>query len=160
MFRFFASALDETAKGGCTLNGGTWHNSTATTAGWCDYGSGSSVAPDSLTAIIGNVSNILFFVIGLIAVIILVYGGIQYIISEGNASKIERAKTTITWAIVGLIISIVSWAIVHFIVLNVVNGGGNTSQSGGDADEDHDTNSGGDAEEEHPETGGDAEEVH
>jgi hypothetical protein len=98
---------------------------------------------DSLITILDNVVNVLFFIIGFTAVAILVYGGVQYIISAGNASKVERAKSTILWAVIGLIICIASWAIVNFILMNVggegsVNSESDSSSTGSESGEDED----------------------
>jgi hypothetical protein len=45
----------------------------------------------------------------------IIVGGIRYVISAGNATQITAAKTTILYAIVGLVISIAAYAIVTFI---------------------------------------------
>ncbi|MCL2085348.1 pilin [Candidatus Saccharibacteria bacterium] len=111
MFRILANALDEIGQGAKVIGGD-------------ESGPG-------LVEILGNITNVIFFIVGFLAVAILIYGGVQYIISEGNASKVERAKSTIQWSIVGLIVCIASWAIVNFVVLNVVGNGGS---SGGSSD--------------------------
>lgn len=111
MFRFFADAADQIGEGVDLI------------------GCQSDLNQNSLTSILNSASDIVFFVIGVIAVAILIYGGVQYMISEGNAAKVERAKSTIVWSIVGLVICISSWAIVNFIVLNV-GGSGSSNGSG------------------------------
>ena len=64
--------------------------------------------------------------VGLISVIMLVYGGLRYILSGGDSKKVTDAKNTILYAIIGLIISMLAYAIVHF-VLNSVIGVGTTN---------------------------------
>lgn len=63
-----------------------------------------------------NIINVLFWVIGIAAVIVIIYSGILYIISAGNSNTVQKAKTTLTYAVVGLIVAILSYAIVSFVV--------------------------------------------
>jgi hypothetical protein len=57
----------------------------------------------------------LIFIVGAISVIVLIIGGIRYVISAGNATQVTAAKNTILYAIIGLVISIAAYAIVSFI---------------------------------------------
>lgn len=68
-----------------------------------------------------TIVNILLFLIGVLSVIMLIYGGIQYTLSSGDSGKVNNAKNTILYAIVGLIVAILSYAIVNF-VLKSING--------------------------------------
>lgn len=63
-----------------------------------------------------TVVNILLFVIGLISVIMLIWGGIRYTTSGGNANSVTAAKNTIMYAIIGLVIAIFAYAIVNWVV--------------------------------------------
>ena len=63
-----------------------------------------------------KVSNTLLLVIGLISVVMLIYGGFRYIISGGDNKKVTDAKNTILYAIIGLIISLLAYAIVNFVI--------------------------------------------
>lgn len=60
--------------------------------------------------------NGLLSVLGAIAVIVIVIGGIRYVTSDGDPGKIKSAKDVILYAVVGLIIAILSYAIVNFIL--------------------------------------------
>ena len=53
--------------------------------------------------------------IGIVGVIILIIGGVQYITSEGEAEKINRAKNTITYTVIGLLLATVAAAILSFV---------------------------------------------
>ena len=68
-----------------------------------------------------TIVNILLFLIGFLSVIMLIYGGIQYTLSSGDSGKVTNAKNTILYAVVGLIVAILSYAIVNF-VLTSLNG--------------------------------------
>jgi len=53
---------------------------------------------------------------GALALLFMIIGGIQILTAYGNEEKIGEAKKTITWALVGLVISILSYAIVQVII--------------------------------------------
>ena len=65
------------------------------------------------------VVNVLLFIIGAVSVIMLIYGGIRYTTSGGNANSVTAAKNTVIYSIVGLVISILAYAIVNFVVTNI-----------------------------------------
>ena len=62
-----------------------------------------------------------------VAVIYLVIGGFRYIISQGNEEGVEKAKGTITNALIGLVIVVLAWIILT-VVVNILN---STGTSGG-----------------------------
>ena len=51
-----------------------------------------------------------------IAVIMLIWGGIRYVVSGGDAKKVTDAKNTVLYAIIGLIVAFLAFAIVNFVV--------------------------------------------
>jgi hypothetical protein len=73
----------------------------------------------SLTTFITNLTNILFFVAGAIAVVMIILGGIRYITSNGDQAHVKAAKDTIMYSVVGLVVAILAYAIVRFIVMNI-----------------------------------------
>ena len=75
--------------------------------------------PTDANVVIKNVTNIMFFIIGAVSVIMLIYGGIRYTTSGGNANSVTAAKNTVIYSIVGLVISILAYAIVNFVVTNI-----------------------------------------
>ncbi len=56
---------------------------------------------------------------GIVSVVFIIVGAIRYISSGGNSNAIEGAKKTITYAIGGMVISIMAYGIVSFIVSNL-----------------------------------------
>jgi hypothetical protein len=68
-----------------------------------------------LPLILANIIQLLLILIAVLAVIYIIYAGIKYIISEGDPGKIAEAKTGITNAIIGLVLSSVAYLIVDFI---------------------------------------------
>jgi hypothetical protein len=63
-----------------------------------------------------DIVNIMLFVLGAIAVIMIVFGGIRYTTSGGDASKVKAAKDTILYSVVGLVVAILAFAIVKFVL--------------------------------------------
>lgn len=68
---------------------------------------------------VANIIQILLGFIGLIAVLIILYGGFIWMTSAGNEDKVTKARATITAGIIGLAIIIVAYALTSFVV-NIV----------------------------------------
>jgi hypothetical protein len=66
----------------------------------------------------------MLFVVGAISVIMVVIGGLRYVVSGGNSSNITAAKNTILYAIVGLIIAIMAYAVINFVIGSFIPGAG------------------------------------
>ncbi len=62
-----------------------------------------------------TITNILLFVIGAIAVIMLIVGGIRYVISSGDQTAVTNAKNTILYAIIGIVVAFLAFAAVNFL---------------------------------------------
>ena len=78
---------------------------------------GSTGAEDvELGVIIKNVINGLLYVVGALAVIMLVWGGIRYTTSAGNSNSVSAAKNTILYAIIGLVVAFLAYAIVNWVL--------------------------------------------
>jgi len=65
--------------------------------------------------LLGNILTLIFTFTAVIAIIYVIIGGYNYVTAYGNPETIQKGKQTITWAIIGLIVSIASWAIVQFV---------------------------------------------
>ena len=63
-----------------------------------------------------RITNTILYAVGLIAVFMLVFGGLKYILSGGDSKKVDSAKNTILYAIIGLIIAVFAYAIVNFVI--------------------------------------------
>lgn len=71
---------------------------------------------DNAASMLQIVINILLFLVGSVAVIMIVVGGIRYTTSNGNASQTKEAKDTILYSVIGLIVAMMAYAIVNFVV--------------------------------------------
>ncbi len=70
----------------------------------------------TLNSIVQTIINTIIYVIGIIAVIMIILGGISYATSQGDAAKVKKGKDTILYGIVGLVIAILAYAIVNFVL--------------------------------------------
>ena len=101
-----AVAPAASAEGDFTLNGGV---SSAQGDGVGQV----STDPESL---VKKFVNIFLFAVGALSVIMLIWGGIRYTTSAGDSNKVTAAKNTVLYAIVGLVIAILAYAIVNMVI--------------------------------------------
>ncbi len=92
----YADSKDEVQNGANMANGG---------------GGSNQNLPDIITTII----NVMLFIAGALAVIMIIYGGIRYITAHGDEKQVKVAKDTIVYSVTGLIIAILAYALVTFI---------------------------------------------
>ena len=81
----------------------------------CAQGNGQAANLFGEGSIFQKVTNILLFLIGAISVIMLIIGGIRYVISGGDQAQVTGAKNTILYAIVGIIVAFLAYAAVNFV---------------------------------------------
>ena len=67
-----------------------------------------------------TITNVLLFLIGAISVIMLIIGGIRYTISNGDSGAVTSAKNTILYAIIGLVVAILAYALVNFVITSFI----------------------------------------
>jgi cytochrome bd-type quinol oxidase subunit 2 len=70
---------------------------------------------DLLTGSLNNIINIVLSLLGIIFIILMIYGGITYMLARGNEDQTKKAKALITQAIIGLVIVLTAYAITYFI---------------------------------------------
>jgi len=72
----------------------------------------------------GNVIAILNAVIGVLSfvcVVVIIIGGVTYMTSSGDTSKVKKAKDTILYGIIGLVVCVLAFAIVNFVISNILS---------------------------------------
>lgn len=77
------------------------------------------VPQKTIPELLGMVINAFLILAGTVAVLFIIVGGFQYVSSAGNPESVQKAKNTILYAVVGLIVVILSYAIVNFIITNI-----------------------------------------
>lgn len=70
---------------------------------------------DGKDGLIKTVVNILLWAVGILSVIMIIFSGLRYITSAGDASKTKSAQSTLTYSVVGLIVAIMAYAIVNMV---------------------------------------------
>lgn len=68
-----------------------------------------------------QITNTILYIIGIVSVVMLIFGGFRYVVSGGDSKKVADAKNTILYAIIGLIISLLAYAIVNFVINTIGN---------------------------------------
>ena len=68
------------------------------------------------TGVFKQITNTILYIVGIVAVIMLIIGGVKYVISGGDAKKVTDAKNTVLYAIIGLVIAFLAYAIVNFVI--------------------------------------------
>ena len=71
---------------------------------------------NDLNTIIQMIVNAIIFIIGIVAVVMIILGGISYATSQGDPSKVKKGKDTILYGIIGLIVALLAYAIVNFVL--------------------------------------------
>ncbi len=76
------------------------------------------VSKSDIPALLSLVIKVLLGLVGTVAVLFIIIGGIQYVTSAGNPDSVGRAKNTILYAVIGVIVAIIAYAAVNFIIKN------------------------------------------
>lgn len=75
--------------------------------------------PPATSDAISNTLQLVFVAAGAIAVLIIILGSLKYIMSQGEPQATAKAKDTILYAIIGLVICILSFSAVTFLLKNI-----------------------------------------
>lgn len=64
---------------------------------------------------VGVIVNTLLFIVGIVSVIVIIIGGIMYTVSGGDTAGVTKAKNTILYAVIGLTVAFMAYAIVNWV---------------------------------------------
>lgn len=78
---------------------------------------------NNLIATMKMILTVVTGVVGFIAVAMIILGGIGYTTSAGDSGKVKKAKDTIMYGIIGLIVAMLAFAIVNFVLSSVFSSG-------------------------------------
>jgi cytochrome bd-type quinol oxidase subunit 2 len=87
------------------------------TDGGCEDGDPEGRVNGLITLII----NIFSIVVGVVAVVMIIIGGLKYITSSGDSNNVTSAKNTILYAIIGLVVVALAQFIVKFVLAKAIN---------------------------------------
>ncbi len=78
----------------------------------------------SLMKVVGSIINVVIGIVGVIAVVMMIVGGINFITSQGDTAKVTKARNTILYGVVGLVVALLAFAIVNFVISSMESAGG------------------------------------
>ncbi|HEX3568541.1 MAG TPA: pilin [Candidatus Saccharimonadales bacterium] len=105
-----AATVDIAKNLGCGANLSTDQTSCTTTSG-----------TNRIQSIVTDVVNIFSVIVGIVSVIMIIWGGFKYITSGGDSGNISAAKNTIVYALIGLVVVALAQFIVQFVLNKVTN---------------------------------------
>ncbi len=112
MFSLLAAPVIATAQSktaaqiACESAGGSWSGSGCVKSNPAEKG-----VDDTVRAAV----SILSYIAGVASIVMVIVGGIKYVVSSGDSNAVGSAKNTITYALVGLVIAIMAQAMVRFV---------------------------------------------
>ena len=115
-----AYAADECAANSLSLSCGVQSAAPKDTQNKTLFGTG---------GIFQTIASILIFIVGAVAVIMLIVGGLRYVLSAGDSKNVTAAKDTILYAIIGIVVALLSFALVQFVVGSLNKSTSTTSSS-------------------------------
>ncbi len=83
---------------------------------------GQAVSESKINTLVNTALQIFSEIVGIVSVLMILYGGFRYITAGGDSSKISTAQQTIIYAIVGLVVAGLAQVISRFVLNKAVNG--------------------------------------
>ena len=71
---------------------------------------------NTLTTDVTGIINAVIGVLGLVCVVVMIIGGVNYMTSNGDAGKVKKGKDTILYGVIGLVICALAFAIVNWVI--------------------------------------------
>ncbi len=73
----------------------------------------------NLGVALANIMKILMALVGMLSIVFIIYGGILFTYAQGVASRVQKARETLLYASVGLVLSIGAFAVVTYITASL-----------------------------------------
>lgn len=84
-----------------------------------DFGQNAANNEDNLMATLTVIVNVIVGVVGFVAVVMIVIGGISFATSQGDTGRVAKARNTILYGVVGLVVALLAYAIVNFVISSI-----------------------------------------
>ena len=110
------SALNSLKSAGVT--DGKMSNATLMSVAQCNM-NGDDIKGSDLMETVQTIITVVLGVLGIVAVVVIILGGVQYVTSSGDPGKVKKAKDTIMYGIIGLLVALLAYAIVNFVLSSV-----------------------------------------
>lgn len=76
---------------------------------------------DYLINSVKDIINVVIGILGLVCVIVMIIGGVNYMTSSGDAGKVKKGKDTILYGLIGLVICALAFALVNWVIVGVLS---------------------------------------
>jgi type IV secretory pathway VirB2 component (pilin) len=96
------------------------YKSTVTDLSECNNLKDANSNSNDLMSTVNTIINVIIGVIGFVAVVVIILGGVQYTTSAGDPGKVKKAKDTILYGIIGLVVALLAYAIVNFVLSSLL----------------------------------------
>lgn len=83
---------------------------------------------DTPQALIGRIINSVLGVVGSIALLMFVYGGLIWMTSSGNPDKVKKGRDTLVWSAIGLVVIFSAYGLTRYVLATVAGSGGGAAQ--------------------------------
>ena len=77
---------------------------------------------NNLMGTINTIISVVLGVLGILAVAYIIYGGFMFTTAAGDAAKTKKARETIMYGVIGLVVALLAFAIVNFVLTSVFSG--------------------------------------
>ena len=87
------------------------------------------VAPIKISTIsdlnqkVGAIIKTILGIVGMLALVMVIYGGFMWMTSGGKADQVKKGKDTLVWAVAGLALIFFSYVLVNFVITAMTTGG-------------------------------------
>lgn len=81
-----------------------------------------NTSDSALSDSVKNIINMMLYIAGAVAVIMIIIGGIRFIISNGNPETVKAARNTVLYAAIGIVVVVMAYAIVNFVIAGIAGG--------------------------------------
>lgn len=126
LFPLAAGAVDPPPPSGDIPRGFEGARKGLVNVGETGYGISQSAAAGSASAeaVAGKIINVFFGVLGIIFLVLMLYGGYMWMTARGESEKVDKAKDLITQAVIGIVIILAAYAITEFVILRLFQSAG------------------------------------
>ena len=73
-----------------------------------------------LTSNVTTILNAVIGILGLVCVVVMIIGGVNYMTSAGDAQKVKKGKDTILYGLIGLVVCVLAFALVNWVIAGVL----------------------------------------
>lgn len=76
---------------------------------------------DGLQSDVTSIINVVIGILGLVCVVVMIIGGVNYMTSSGDTGKVKKAKDTILYGVIGLVVCALAFAIVNWVIGGILS---------------------------------------